>query len=176
MKIVNGKLFGQPQNELDIYKESQTKQNHEIKNFLQYLDQRVDKTENSLKGEALRDALFRNLESYVQKLEDRCSLMEQEQNKFKKLEQRWAYIENIKFSQIESNLHKVKKLIPIKLMWLTFGSSLIVGTVSLCSWLNVFPSEPRPKEVIYNLAYPKALETPKSNTQGDSPTSNNFNQ
>lgn len=159
MKIANGKLLGQLDSELELFRKSQNRHNLEVGNSLQQLDHRVNKTENSLKAEAIKDALFRNLEAQVQRLEERCDRLQIEQEKGQIAEQLWKDMEENKFSQLESNLLKVKHLIPRKLMWLTFGSSLIVGTVSLCSWLNIFPWEPKPNEARYRPTYSSALES-----------------
>lgn len=165
MKIANGKLLGQPDSELDLFKESQNLHNLQIGDLLQQLDRRVNKTENSLKGEALKEALFRNLEAQVQRLEERCERLQLEQKRGQIAEQRWKDIEENKLSQLESNLLKVKQLIPRKLIWLTFGSSLIVVTVSLCSWLNIFPSEPKPNEARYSPSYSSASESSEKRDQ-----------
>ena len=150
MKIVNGKLLGKPQSDLDLFKESQNLYNSNIDRSMQELDRRVERTENGLEGEALREAILRRLEQYIETVDHRCDRLEKERERSRIVEQRWKYIEDTKLSQIETNLLKVKQLIPHKLLWLTFCSSLVVGTISVFSWLNVISFKQKPKEVIYN--------------------------
>ena len=122
MKIINGKLLGKSQNDWDIFKEYQNRHNLKLDNYLKQLEQRINKAETELKGEALRKALLRRVEAHVQKLEERCNYLQQEQQNLRKIEKRYEYIETTKISQIEQNLFKLKQLIPHKLFWLTFGA------------------------------------------------------
>jgi hypothetical protein len=151
MKIVNGKLLGQPESDLEIFKERQNQCNLELTISLEKLEHRIKQAETTLQGEALREALFRRLEDYVRQLEERCQLLEQEQKQLKTRQQQWKYLEDAKISQIENNLIKIKQQNPQNFLWLTFGSSVIVGIISLCNWFNIYPTNIKPKEAQYSL-------------------------
>ena len=165
MKTVNGKLLGKPKSDLEIFKQRQNQCNLEVTISLEKLEHRINQAEKTLQGEALREALLRRLEDSVHQLDERCQLLEQQQKQLKKIEGRWEYLESTKISQIENNLIKIKQQIPQKLLWLTFGSSLIVGVVSLCSWLDIYPLNNSSQNARYSFDYFALVESDDTKDQ-----------
>jgi hypothetical protein len=125
MKIVNGKLLGQPKGELDIFKESQNRQNQSIQISLQQLTQGIDAAENLLKEESLVEGLA----NYLGQLEGRCHYLEQEQKK----------------------LQKTKQPANQKLLWLTFASSIVFSIMSFSVWWDIYPIQRSLKKAEYSL-------------------------
>lgn len=111
MKIVNGKLLGQLQDEKEIFK--------------QQLDFRCEQMENML-----------TKQREYQLSADRAEI-EQFHTLCQELGDRLENLENSKFDKIESNLDRIKKQFPLKLLWLTFSSSIAVGLISVCTWIDI---------------------------------------
>lgn len=110
MKIVNGKLFGQTKNDLEVFKEQ--------------IEQRCQSLEISLSNEQRQQ-----IETYKQGLEKIYYL---QQVLGKKLQT----VENKQLESFESNLVTIKQNIPTKLLWLSFSTSLIIGAISLMGLLG----------------------------------------
>lgn len=113
MKIVNGKLLGEPDNKLDIFQEQ--------------IEHRCDRLENSLSNEQ-----HLQIETYKQGLE---KIFYWQQVLGKKIQ----LVENNQLTSFEPTLALIKQYIPIKLIWLTFLSSLTIGLISMFSLIKVTP-------------------------------------
>jgi DNA repair exonuclease SbcCD ATPase subunit len=161
VKIVNGKLLGRITDNSDIFKRQLESFNQQVEQFkvsFQELDERVGNAENLAQEGIKQKALLRQIELYVQHLKERYNnlevLWEKEQERLSKIyqqeakslilllqnqEARLKYLEITKLNRLEKNLTNLKQQIPTKLLWVTFSSSLIVGVISLCGWLNIKP-------------------------------------
>ena len=126
MKIVNGKLLGQPKSELDIFKQAQNRQNLTIQNSLRQLTQKIDAAENLLEAESVQP-----LQPYLRQLEQRCDRLEREQRR----------------------LRKTKQPVNHKLLWLTFASSVAFSIMSFFIWLDIYPVQRSPKQAEYSFKH-----------------------
>jgi hypothetical protein len=77
--------------------------------------------------------------------------IEQEVSKLQAMEKRLESLEITRLSQIENRLTNLKQQIPTKLLWLTFSSSLIMTTISLGTWLDIYPFHKRSPQTSYSL-------------------------
>lgn len=74
VKIINGKLFGQPKGDFDPFKQQLEKLNQEVEKVqssFEQLEQTIEQTEN-----VKREALIRQVELYVQYLKENCENLE----------------------------------------------------------------------------------------------------
>lgn len=111
MKTVNGKLLGQLQDEREILKQQLDLRCQQIENML------TKQREYRLSADREEIEQFHNL---CQELGDRLE-----------------NLENSKFDKIESNLDQIKQQFPLKLLWLTFSSSIAVGLISVFTWIDI---------------------------------------
>jgi len=114
MKVINGKLLGQPKDDLGIFKE---------------------KIEE--KYERIEILLLKKQEEQVSKYQDNLNKIYYLQQI---LEKKIQAAENNQLNYLERNLTTIKQYMPRKLLWLTFWSSLTVGLISVLSSLK-FESE-----------------------------------
>lgn len=175
VKIINGKLFGQPKGDFDPFKQQLEKLNQEVEKVqssFEQLEQTIEQTEN-----VKREALIRQVELYVQYLKENCENLEnlwtqrQEnhaktyQRELKRMElflkeqkQQLDFLENRKLSQIENKLTALKKQIPTKLLWLTFGSSLMIVIIYFCDWFDIYPFNKHPQKTKSSLVHHELVE------------------
>ncbi len=175
VKIINGKLFGQPKGDFDPFKQQLEKLNQEVKKVqssFEQLEQTIEQTEN-----VKREALIRQVELYVQYLKENCENLEnlwtqrQEnhaktyQRELKRMElflkeqkQQLDFLENRKLPQIENKLTVLKKQIPTKLLWLTFGSSLMIVIIYFCDWFDIYPFNKHPQKTKFSLVHHELVE------------------
>lgn len=111
MKIVNGKLLGQLQDETEIFKQQLDLHCQQIENLL------TIQREYQLSADRVEIKQFNAL---CQELGDRIE-----------------NLDNKKFDRIENNLDRIKQQFPGKLLWLTFSSSIAVGLISVCTWIDI---------------------------------------
>jgi hypothetical protein len=175
VKIINGKLFGQPKGDFDPFKQQLEKLNQEVEKVqssFEQLEQTIEQTEN-----VKREALIRQVELYVQYLKENCENLEnlwtqrQEnhaktyQRELKRMElflkeqkQQLDFLENRKLPQIENKLTVLKKQIPTKLLWLTFGSSLMIVIIYFCDWFDIYPFNKHPQKTKFSLVHHELVE------------------
>lgn len=175
VKTINGKLFGQPKGNFDPFKQQLEKLNQEVEKVqssFEELGQRIEQTEN-----VKREELIRRVELYVQHLKENCENLEnlwiqrQEnhaktyQRDLKRMElllkeqkQQLDFLENRKLPQIENKLTALKKQIPTKLLWLTFGSSLMIVIIYFCDWFDIYPFNKHPQKTKSSLVYYQLVE------------------
>lgn len=115
MKIVNGKLFGQTSNDLDVFQEK--------------IEHRCDRLEISLSNKQQHQ-----ISTYKEGLEKIYYLQQI-------LGQKIQAVENNQTDCLTENFATIKQYIPSKLLWLTFSSSLTVGLITLFSWLKAAPQD-----------------------------------
>lgn len=113
MKIVNGKLLGQPKDDLDIFKEK--------------IEERCDRIEI---------LLSKKQEEQISKYQDNLEKIYYSQQI---LDKRIQAVENNQLNYFEGNLAIIKQYIPRKLLWLTLWSSLTIGLIFFLSWLKFEP-------------------------------------
>ncbi|NCR12107.1 MAG: hypothetical protein GPJ24_04115 [Microcystis aeruginosa SX13-11] len=175
VKIINGKLFGQPKGDFDPFKQQLEKLNQEVEKVqssFEELGQRIEQTEN-----VKREKLIRRVELYIQYLKENCENLEnlwtQRQENYAKTYQRdlkrmelllkeqkqqLDFLENRKLLQIENKLTALKKQIPTKLLWLTFGSSLMIAIIYFCDWFDIYPFNKHPQKTKSSLVYYQLVE------------------
>lgn len=110
MKVVNGKLLGQPSNDLDIFKEK--------------IERRCDRLEISLSNEQQQQVKI-----YKQGLEKVYYLQQVLGRQIQDLETNQS-------NWLEKSLVNSDRSKPTKLLWLTFSSSLILGLISIFGWFK----------------------------------------
>ncbi len=115
MKIVNGKLFGQTSNDLDVFQEK--------------IEHRCDRLEISLANKQQHQ-----ISTYKEGLEKIYYLQQI-------LGQKIQAVENNQTDCLAENFATIKQCIPSKLLWLTFSSSLTVGLITVFSWLKAAPQD-----------------------------------
>jgi hypothetical protein len=110
MKVINGKLLGQTKSDLDVFKEK--------------IEQRCDRLEVSLSNQQQQQiAIYKEGLEKVYYLQQVLGRQIQE-------------LENNQLSWSEKVLLGSKQLNPTKLLWLTFSTSVIFGSISIFGWLK----------------------------------------
>jgi hypothetical protein len=110
MKIVNGKLFGQPRNDLDIFKEN--------------IERRCERLESFLSTEQQQQVTI-----YKQGLEKVYYLQQVLGRQIKDLEINQS-------NWLEKSLANSDRAKSTKLLWLNFSSSLILGSILIFGWFD----------------------------------------
>lgn len=168
MNTLNGKLLGQAKSDSEIFKqqlENLNRELDEVQASWREFGQKIEQSE-----ESKREALVRRVEVYIQHLKARCENLEtvwtqrQEnqaktyQGELKKMEllaieqqKRLTALETTKLNQIEKKIIALQKQIPTKLLWLTLSSSLMMTTISVCTWFDIYPFNNRPHQKKYSL-------------------------
>ncbi len=110
MKVINGKLFGQTERDLDVFKEK--------------IEHRCDRLEVSLSNQQQQQiAIYKDGLEKVYYLQQVLGRQIQE-------------LETNQLSWSEKVLLGSKQLKPTKLLWLTFSTSVIFGSLSIFGWLK----------------------------------------
>ena len=110
MKVLNGKLLGQTESDLDVFKEN--------------IEHRCDRLEVSLSNQQQQQiAIYKDGLEKVYYLQQALGRQIQE-------------LENNQLSWSEKVLLGSKQLKPTKLLWLTFSTSIIFGLLSIFGWLK----------------------------------------
>ena len=111
MKIVNGKLLGQFSDETEILR--------------QQLDLRCGHLEDMLtEQKKYQLAAYR---AEIAKFQTLCQ----------EVGDRIEHSESSRFDKIEANLRRIKRQTPSRLLWLTFSSSIVIGVITMCTWLDL---------------------------------------
>jgi hypothetical protein len=110
MKVINGKLLGQTESDLDVFKEK--------------IEQQCDRLEVSLSNQQQQQiAIYKEGLEKVYYLQQVLGRQIQE-------------LENNQLSWSEKVLLGSKQLNPTKLLWLTFSTAVIFGSISIFGWLK----------------------------------------
>jgi len=111
MKTVNGKLLGQLSEESEVVK--------------QQIDLRYGQIESLLSKQ--REYQLIAYQTEVEKFQTLCQ----------EVGERIENLESSKLERHETSLYRTKQQAPLKLLWLTFSSSIAIGLISICTWLDL---------------------------------------
>lgn len=111
MKTVNGKLLGQLSEESEVVK--------------QQIDLRYGQIESLLSKQ--REYQLITYQTEVEKFQTLCQ----------EVGERIENLESSKLERHETSLYRTKQQAPLKLLWLTFSSSIAIGLISICTWLDL---------------------------------------
>ncbi|MEL7010900.1 MAG: hypothetical protein AAFY63_20525 [Cyanobacteria bacterium J06643_13] len=111
MKTVNGKLLEQLSEESEVVK--------------QQIDLRYGQIESLLSKQ--REYQLITYQTEVEKFQTLCQ----------EVGERIENLESSKLERHETSLYRTKQQAPLKLLWLTFSSSIAIGLISICTWLDL---------------------------------------
>ncbi|MEO1801451.1 MAG: hypothetical protein AAFR62_13660 [Cyanobacteria bacterium J06629_2] len=111
MKTVNGKLLEQLSEESEVVK--------------QQINLRYGQIESLLSKQ--REYQLITYQTEVEKFQTLCQ----------EVGERIENLESSKLERHETSLYRTKQQAPLKLLWLTFSSSIAIGLISICTWLDL---------------------------------------
>jgi hypothetical protein len=130
MQTINGKLLGQTTSEFDELTQQINdldRDADEAKAYIQQLEQRCENLENSFNTELQRQNL-----TYRQEIATTRSSLNH-------LGTRLTSLEKIELDRLKNSLRRLERQMPNKFLWLTFSSSLAIGSLCLWSWFDFYP-------------------------------------
>lgn len=128
MQMINGKLLGNPEINLDGLK------------------QQIDNLHQDILGINIS---IQQLQEYYQQLESTVDIQQKKQIQnyqqelraiqipIKKMDSRLTSLETTTLNRIENTFNILKEQITTKIFWLGFYTFLIFGSISLCHWIQL---------------------------------------